>query len=143
MLRTSPLPVRVSLILMVTLALTLSSASSAIEIDPELEEQMQAEGTAGYVMSFHSASNLTEAPKTDWKAQSEFLDKAVQDSANKSQAPVRSYLFNRRIGYRTFWKTNTIVVEKSDRDTLEGLKAFPEIESIKLLRTGAGTSPNK
>jgi hypothetical protein len=111
--------------------MALPPVSRAIEIDPELEEKFEADGATGYVIYFRAKANLSEAPKTGWKEQSEFVSKALQDTANQSQARVRSYLFNRRVPYRSLWKENIIIVDRSDRDTFQGLKYFPEIEAIK------------
>jgi hypothetical protein len=106
----------------------------AIEVDPELLEEFKTNGTAGYVIYFHAKANLSGAPKTDWKEQSEFINRALQENANRSQDRVRSYLFGRRISYRSSWKDNTIVIEKSDLDTLEGLQSYREIESIRVYK---------
>jgi hypothetical protein len=114
----------------ICLSMTLPMMAGAIEIDPELEEKFEAHGTSGYAVYFRAKANLSEAPKTGWKEQSEFVSKTLQDTANQSQARVRSYLFNRRVPYRSLWKENIIIVDRSDRDTFEGLKAFSEIESI-------------
>jgi hypothetical protein len=112
----------------------LPAGTSAIEVDPELEEYFVSNETSGYAIYFRAKANLSEAPKTGWKEQSEFVSKALQDTANQSQARVRSYLFGRRVSYRSLWKENVIVVDRSDRDTFEGLKSFSEIESIKGLK---------
>ncbi|MBP1734545.1 MAG: putative Subtilisin [Deltaproteobacteria bacterium] len=118
------------------------AGAGAIEIDPELEELFVSNEAAGYAIYFRAKANLSEAPKTGWKEQSEFVSKALQDTANQSQARVRSYLFGRRVSYRSLWKENVIVVDRSDRDTFEGLKSFSEIESIKGLKMEA-KSPRK
>lgn len=115
----------------IVLLLTLPFVSWAIEIDPELEEMFVTNETAGYVICFRAKANLSDVPKTDWKEQNEFINRALQENANRSQARVRSYLFVRRVPYRSLWKENTLIVDKSDRDTFEGLKSFSEIESIK------------
>lgn len=114
--------------------MTFPAGAIAIEIDPELENFFVSNETAGYAIYFRAKANLSEAPKTGWKEQSEFVSKALQDTANQSQARVRSYLFGRRVSYRSLWKENVIVVDRSDRDTFEGLKSFSEIESIKSLK---------
>ena len=107
----------------------------AIEVDPELVEEFKANDIAGYIIYFSAKANLTGASKTDWKEQSEFINQALQENANRSQARVRSYLFGRRVPYRSFWKDNTIVVERSDQGTFEGLKFFKEIEAIQIHKT--------
>jgi hypothetical protein len=113
------------------------AGAGAIEIDPELAEFFVSNEAAGYAIYFRAKANLSEAPKTGWKEQSEFVSKALQDTANQSQARVRTYLFGRRVSYRSLWKENVIVVDRSDRDTFEGLKSFSEIESIKGLKMEA------
>ena len=124
----------VCFVVFIVLLMALPPVSRAIEIDPELEEKFEADGTTGYAIYFRAKANLSEAPKTGWKEQSEFVSKALQNTANQSQARVRSYLFGRRVSYRSVWRENIIVVDRSDRDTFEGLKSFSEIESIKSLK---------
>jgi hypothetical protein len=122
------------------LPITFPALAWAIEIDPELEELFVTNETAGYVIYFHAKANLSDAPKTDWKEQNEFINRALQENANRSQARVRSYLFGRRVPYRSIWKENMIIVDRSDRDTFEGLKSFSEIESIKSHKVGSKDS---
>jgi hypothetical protein len=113
----------------------------AIEVDPELVEEFKANDIAGYIIYFSAKANLTGVPKTDWKEQSEFINRSLQENANRSQARVRSYLFGRRVPYRSFWKDNTIVIERSDWDTFEGLQFFKEIEAIQIYKTEPKTIP--
>ena len=113
------------------LPIYLSPVAGAIEIDPAIEEQFTANESAGYVIYFRAKANLSGAPKTDWKEQSEFINRALQENANRSQARVRSYLFDRRVPHRSVWKDNSIMVDRSDKDVFEGLKSFSEIETIK------------
>lgn len=121
----------VCFVVFIVLLMALPPVARAIEIDPELEEKFGADGATGYAIYFRAKANLSEAPKAGWKEQSEFINKALQDTANKSQARVRSYLFNRRVPYRSLWKENIIIVDKSDRDTLQGLQYFSEIKAIR------------
>lgn len=102
----------------------------AIEIDQELLEQFKASETAGYVIYFRAKANLSGAPSTNWKEQNDFINRALQENANRSQARVRSYLFGNKVPYRSVWKDNIIVVEKSDRSIFEGLLSFKEIDAI-------------
>ena len=115
---------------MIGLPLAFPPMVKAIEVDPELMEKFETNETAGYVIYFRAKANLSDVPKADWKEQSEFINRALQENANRSQARVRSYLFGRRIPYRSFWKDNSIIVEGSDLDTFKGLQSFSEIESI-------------
>jgi len=118
-------------VVMIGILLTLSGTAKAIEVDPELMERFKTEETAGYVIYFRAQANLSAAPTTGWKDQSEFINRALQENAARSQARVRSYLFGRRIPYRSFWTDNTIVVDRSDKDTFAGLRSFPEIDAIR------------
>lgn len=119
----------------ISFALVFPPMVKAMEVDPELVEKFKANDIAGYIIYFSAKANLAGAPKTDWKEQSEFINSALQENAKQSQSRVRSYLFGRRVPYRSFWKDNTIIVEKSDRDTLEGLQLFKEIEAIQIYKT--------
>ena len=102
----------------------------AVEIDPELIGQFKENETAGYVIYFRAKANLSGAPSTNWKEQNEFINRALQENANLSQARVRSYLFGNKVPYRSVWKDNIIIVEKSDRSIFEGLQSFKEIEAV-------------
>jgi hypothetical protein len=128
----------VCFVVLIVVLMALSPVARAIEIDPELVEKFEADGITGYAIYFRAKANLSEAPKTGWKEQSEFVNKALQDTANQSQARVRSYLFNRRVPYRSLWKENIIIVDRSERDTFQGLQYFSEIEAI---RTGLKAEP--
>jgi hypothetical protein len=119
---------------------TLPILAWAVEIDPELEELFVTNETAGYVIYFRAKANLSVAPKTDWKEQNEFINRTLQENANRSQARVRSYLFDRRVPYRSAWKDNTIIIDRSAKDVFEGLKSFSEIESIKVKNAGSKDS---
>lgn len=111
------------------------------EVDPELIERFNSNESTGYVLHFGSKPSLTGLPQTGWKEQNEFINKALQENADRSQARVRSYLFSRRVSYRSLWRDNTIVVDTSDRDTFEGLLSFPEIETITALKASPETPP--
>jgi len=130
-------------------ALPLPSRAATIEIEQELQEQMEADETTGYVIYFRGQANLAEIPKTEWQQQSKLVNKALQEAANQSQARVRSYLFNRRIPFRSLWVDNVIIVDRSDRDTFEGLASFPEIKAVrprqepKVVKQPVSQPPNK
>lgn len=111
----------------------------AVEVDPELLESFKTNESSGYAIYFAAKANLSGIPQADWKQQNEFVNKALRENADRSQARVKSYLFNRRVPYRSLWKDNIIIVDKSDRDTFEGLLSFPEIEAIKGFTTGGKT----
>ncbi len=103
----------------------------AIEIEPKLRVQIDADETTGYTIHFAEKTNLTQAPKTGWREQHDFVTKMLQETANRSQARVRSYLFSRKAPFRSIWNENVIIVDRSDKDTFEGLALFSEIEAIR------------
>lgn len=113
----------------------------AIEVDPELIEKFKENETAEYVIYFRAKANLSGAPSSSWKEQNEFINRALQENANRSQARVRSYLFGNKVPYRSTWKNNSIVVEGSDRGVFEGLQSFAEIEAIRTYRVEQKTIP--
>ncbi len=113
----------------------------AIEVDPELTEKFRENETAGYVIYFRTKANLSGAPSANWKEQNEFINRSLQENANRSQTRVRSYLFGHRVPYRSLWKDNTIVVERSDQSVFEGLQSFAEIEAIRTYKVEQKTIP--
>ncbi|OPY79360.1 MAG: hypothetical protein A4E65_01891 [Syntrophorhabdus sp. PtaU1.Bin153] len=114
----------------------------AIEIEPKLRVQIDADETTGYTIHFAEKANLTRAPKTGWEEQRDFVTKTLQETANRSQARVRSFLFSRKVPFRSIWNENIIIVDRSDKDTFEGLAVFSEIETIRAKpETGTGQQP--
>lgn len=106
-------------------------SGQAFDIDPDLEERIKSDETTGYVICFQQQALLRQAPRGGWKEQRDFIMKSLRETADRSQKRVRNYLFERKIPHRTLWKENIIVVDRSDKDTFEGLKAFPEIRAIR------------
>lgn len=107
-------------------------SGQALDVDPDLEEEMNADETTGYIISFRRQALLRQPPQGGWKEQRAFIMKSLRQTAERSQARVRKYLFDRKIPHRTLWNDNIIIVDKSDRETFEGLKTFPEIEAIRI-----------
>ncbi len=113
----------------------LAAAPVTAEIEPELVAQIQAEGSAGYLIYFREAPDLTPATKLDWQARGRYAVAALQETADRSQKGVRAYLEARGVPYRSFWIDNVIVVERSDLSTANTLAtSFPEIAVLRARR---------
>ncbi len=107
----------------------------ASRIESSLADRMATGRTEGYIISFTGRADLTQAYAMEWTEQGRFVVSELQRTARESQARVSAYLQSRRTGSKSFWIANVIVVHNSDFTTLEGLKTFGEIASIKPLKT--------
>jgi uncharacterized repeat protein (TIGR01451 family) len=128
----------VATLLCAALALSAGRAATAapgVVVEPEILAQMRQQGQAGYMIFLSARPDLSAAYEMDWTERGRHVVEALQKTATRSQANVRDYLERRGIDYVTFWIDNIIVVESSDRATLEGLMTFSEIQSLRALRT--------
>ncbi|HNQ45386.1 MAG TPA: hypothetical protein PKK52_00180 [Syntrophorhabdus sp.] len=121
----------ISAVGVIGLLLAFPLLSRAVEVDSELMEHFKTNETGSYVIYFRAKASFAGAPNSSWKEQNEFINRALQDNANRSQARVVSYLFHHRVQYRSLWRDNTVIVEKSNKDVFEGLHSFNEIEAIR------------
>ena len=142
MIREKTYSVKSGYFLILLLVLCLPSVSAqALEIDPELEEKIADDETTGYTIYFRQQPILRQAPRGGWKEQRDFIAKTLRETSSRSQARVQRYLFKARVPHRSLWKENIIIVDRSDRDTFEGLKGFPEIEAIRVTQQTKTPSP--
>ncbi len=107
----------------------------SVEVEQAVQEQIQAKGTAGYLIYFRDRPSLEAAENLDWIQRGRFVMQQLQSVAKSSQKNVRAYLDSNGISYQSFWIDNVIIVEESDVTIFEGLKHFPEISIIRERRT--------
>lgn len=106
-----------------------------IEVEPGLQNQIQADGSAGYLIYFREKADLSPAYEMDWQARGQYVMKALQETAESSQKTVRAYLDAQGAKYQTFWIDSVIVVEQSSLNTFNALTtSFPEIEALRARR---------
>lgn len=105
-----------------------------IEVEVELQAEMAAAGSAGYLIYFRARPDLSPAYGMDWIERGRFVMKALQETAQRSQARVRAHLDARGADHQSFWIDNVIVVSSSGRATLDGLLVYPEIEALRARR---------
>jgi subtilisin family serine protease len=116
--------------------------ASGFEIEHELMSKMTLEGSQGYLIYFHERADLAKASDMEWKERGEFVANALRNTSDNTQSRVRNYLDRQGVQYRSFWITNVIVVESSDKAVLEGLANFSEIESIRTRRLIPAPAPD-
>ncbi|MFN2285529.1 MAG: S8 family serine peptidase, partial [Anaerolineae bacterium] len=135
----APLTFRVveSLLTPVTLPQTAANvqALSGVTVEPQLAAALADDETIGYLIRFRERPDLTPAYALDWEARGTFVVQALQETAERSQASVRAYLDARGVHYQAFWVDNVIVVERSNRQTFDGLLRFGEVASLHARRT--------
>ncbi len=112
-----------------------TSLANGIVVEPQLQAQIEAAGSASYLIYFRDRPDLAAAADMNWRERGRFVYKALQDAADRSQGRVRAYLEKQGVKYRAFWIDNVIAVERSDRAVLNGLLNFPEIAALRAART--------
>lgn len=113
----------------------MAAPPNQIEIEPELEAQMRADGSTGYLIYFREKADLSPAYEMDWEARGQFVMQALQETAERSQREVRAYLDAQKAEYQVFWIDNVIVVRESGHNTFSALTTeFPEIEALRARR---------
>ena len=104
-----------------------------IEVDPQLSTALAADETTGYIISFDEASDLHPAYAMGWQDRGRFVVKQLQATAERSQKRVRGLLKTRGARFQSFWAGNMIVVERSNRDTVNALQSYSEITALQML----------
>ena len=108
-----------------------SRGNLSARIEPQLGEQIRADGSGGYMIYFHDQPDLSAAHTLGWAERGQFVTQRLQHVADRSQADVRAYLDARGVTYKAFWIANVIVVESSDLETLQGVASFSGVASLR------------
>ncbi len=103
-----------------------------VEVDPQLLAELEASGSADYLIYFRQKADLSPAYKMDWQERGHFVMNTLRETAETSQKDVRAYLDSEGVAYRAFWIDNIIAVESVGLNTLNGLLNFSEIERIQM-----------
>jgi hypothetical protein len=80
--------------------------SAIVTVEPELDAQMAADGSAGYLIYFREQPDLSPAFEMGWRERGRFVVDALRETAGRSQANVRAYLDAQGADYRSFWIDN-------------------------------------
>jgi subtilisin family serine protease len=110
-------------------------ALPGVAVESQLAEALADDETTGYLIRFREHPDLTPAYVLDWEARGDFVLQTLQETAERSQAGVRAYLDAQGVRYQAFWIDNVIVVERSNRQTFDGLLRFGEVASLHARRT--------
>lgn len=115
--------------------------SSSVFVEPELLTEFETNREAGYLIYFRDKADLSAAYDMDWEARGKYVMETLQATAKASQANVVTYLDAQGVEYQSFWIDNIVAVSVSDRATMENLRAFDEIESLRARRTMSVIEP--
>ncbi len=107
----------------------------SVEVEQAVQDQIDAKGTASYMIYFRDRPGLEAVDQMDWIERGRFVMQQLQSVAQSSQKDVRAYLDSNSISYKSFWIDNVIIVESSNATVFEGLTHFPEISNIRDRRT--------
>ncbi|MBN1900902.1 choice-of-anchor J domain-containing protein [Candidatus Sumerlaeota bacterium] len=111
-----------------------SSGSDEILVEKELQAQITADDSTGYLIYFREKADLSPAYSMNWKDRGRFVMKALMETAKKSQARIIEFLDTQGASYQPFWVDNVIVVETSNVNAFNGLQSFPEIKALRARR---------
>lgn len=103
---------------------------STVNVDSEVLSEMATNGSASYWIDFSNNVDLSAAYSMGWEERGRYVFDMLSAAAQKSQSRVVSYLDANGIAYQSYWIKNSILVEKSTLNTLNGLLNFPEIKAI-------------
>ncbi|HQC22015.1 MAG TPA: S8 family serine peptidase, partial [Anaerolineaceae bacterium] len=103
---------------------------ASITVAPEVLTEMETKGSASYWIEFSAQPDLSAAYQMSWSERGWYVYDTLSKAAKTSQARVASYLENSKVEYQSYWIKNTILVESSNKATLNGLMSFPEIKAI-------------
>jgi len=110
------------------------TASAGVEVEAQLLNELSTDASTGYLIYFREHPDLAPAFEMDWIERGEFVTKALQETASRSQERVRAYLDEQGVTYKAYWIDNVISVRSSNRATVNALQSFPEIEALRTRR---------
>lgn len=102
----------------------------AVQVDPELIDQLQRRGTATMLIYLAERADLTPARDMSWDERGTFVLEALTRVADRSQASLRQHLTQQGTSFEAFWIDNVIVVEQGTIALLNQLTGFEEIARI-------------
>jgi uncharacterized repeat protein (TIGR01451 family) len=120
---------------------TTSGEGGSVRIEPELQDQLRADGELSYLIDLRERPDLGPALTMSWNDRGRYVVDSLREAAEWSQARIRAYLDGNRVAYRTFWIDNLIVVESSSREVFDGLLDMSEIEVLRARRTMSVIKP--
>ena len=107
------------------------SSPNEVFVEEKLMLQIFADQTTGYMIYFREKADLSPAFRMDWLKRGRFVMEKLQETAQRSQKNVRSFLDSQKASYEAFWIDNIIVVKSSNMITFNGLMNFTEVESLR------------
>lgn len=112
-------------------ARTVEPQAPGVTVEPQVLEQMAANGAASYWIDLSSKADLSRAQRMDWSKRGWYVYGQLAKSAEASQAEVAAYLRKAGVRFKPFWIKNTILVESSNQSVLNGLNRFTGIAAIR------------
>ena len=110
------------------------SAGDQPPVEIEVLQEIQAEGSADYWITFETEVDLSSATLMDWEERGRYVYEQLTRTAQLTQARVQAELQRRGVSFQSFWIQNAIYVEASDQATLQEVLNYPEIQSIRAAR---------
>lgn len=106
------------------------SSESGSKISPQVQEQLQADGSADVWLHFSDRADLSAASSMSWSDRGRFVHEALTASADASQAEVKAQLDAAGVEYESFFIVNAIKVNAADAALVKSLAANAGIDAI-------------
>ena len=113
-----------------------TKATKPAPISKAVQSRLAAKGVADVWLVFSQRADLKPAAKIkDWDARGAAVVKALQATANKSQARAKTTLKAKRVDYTAYWAANRILVRSATTSLTRALAALPGVQQITETRT--------
>ena len=107
-----------------------AAPQQAVVVEQAVLEEIQANGTASYMINFKYDVDLSPAFTMNWVDRGWFVYNTLVAQRDSTQAAVQEYLSNAKVEYTSFWINNSISVKQSDNVILNAIQSFEGVESI-------------
>jgi len=116
-------------------SLSAASALALSKVEPKITDVLSEEGKATIVVRLAERADLQGGAAGDWKARGRWAVDTLRGVADRSQAPILSYLYansalRKASGIEPLWICNCLVVT-ADEDTIASLAERAEVKSIR------------
>jgi len=110
-------------------------SAAADKIEGKLKTDLEANGSADFIVRFAPQADLSPAYAMDWNARGKFVYHTLRDTSAKSQVNAKAILDTGGLKYRTFIAGNDLYVWGGTMTAANDLAALPEVYFIRSTRT--------
>ena len=106
-----------------------------VTVEQAVGDEMQLNGSASYWIQFKNTADLSPAYTMNWSDRGWFVYKTLLNQAQVTQSQVQKRLLESKIGFKSYWINNSILVTSSTNTVLSDILKFDGVESIQARKT--------